>query len=183
MTTAWLKQQIKYLPREEVARLRRRKQAVLAAIVPMPKLLMREGKQLERLIDKYGAEALITAVKYIEDVIRRRKHRGRGAPSKIHERRALTDIIHEWAEEYRQQGTPSRSVLKQAILDVYDFEYAGQKQRPDVQKFLKATKKKHQQGRREIQELREHLEHLSRHDPHPGIKAEAKRRLAALGPK
>jgi hypothetical protein len=161
---------------------RRRKYPPLDAATPeAAKATPRERNQLAKLVREHGAEAIIALVRAIEAQLPRKRERG--APSKIHERRALTDIIHEWAEEYRQQGTPSRSVLKQAILDVYDFEYAGQKQRPDVQKFLKATKKKYQQGRREIQELREHLEHLSRHDPHPGIKAEAKRRLAALGPK
>jgi hypothetical protein len=162
--------------------LRRRKYPPLDAVAkPEPaKATMREGNQLAKLVRKYGAKAVIDLVRVIEAQPPRKRERG--APSKIDERMWLTGLIDEWAEENRQAG--SRHPLRDAMLDVYGFEYCLQKPQPDVQKFLAATKKKLLQGRREIREYREHLEHLSQHDPSSGIRAEARSRLAALsGPK
>jgi hypothetical protein len=132
------------------------------------KLLQREGNQLKKLVRKYGPKALIAAVDAIEQQDghrQRRQRRGRGAPSKMHERMHLASNIDEWAEEYRQAGDPHP--YRSAMLDVCGFEYAGQTQRPDVGKALKAIKKKYLLGRRENREYMEHL--LKRPPNHPGV--------------
>jgi hypothetical protein len=116
---------------------------------PEPGLTAADTKELARLVRKYGRDV-------VADAARKVTLRGPGRPSRsdlpYYERMHLADWIEEYAEEYRQAG--HRAPLKQAKLDVYEMLYAGKEGQRDLEKFLKTIKKKHQQGRRELQEVK-----------------------------
>jgi hypothetical protein len=140
------------------------------------KLTPRERKQLVELLRKYGTPASIALIRVLQQGIRRQ--RGNGRPSKITERIGLANEIDELLDHYQRPGR-KRPPLKQAMLYLYRSEYDGQKDQPDVQKWLKATKQKVLEGRLERREYLERMERLSENPADPRAK-EARRRLTAL---
>jgi hypothetical protein len=114
-----------------------------------PELSASDTKELARLVRKYGQEAVAAAVQ-------KTPLRGPGRPSRgllpYYERMHLADWIEEAAEEHRLEG--HRAPYKRAVNDLYELLYGGTQDR-DPEKFAKTTKKKYQQGRRDLQLLKE----------------------------
>ena len=138
------------------------KYELLAALMRSPKYARKEtqpaelGQELSasdrsalaRLVRKYGRDAVVAAAQKVP-------LRGPGRPSRgllpYYERLHLTDWIETVADEHRRAG--SKQPYKDAELDMYELQYAGQEELRDVHKFRKTVKKARQQGRRDWQEL------------------------------
>jgi hypothetical protein len=108
-----------------------------------------DTKELARLVRKYGREPIAAAA--LEVLLR-----GRGRPSRgllpYYEGMHLADWIEEQAEEHRLAG--HRAPYKRAVNDLYELLHGGTQDR-DPEKFAKTIKKKYQQGRRNLQLVKE----------------------------
>jgi hypothetical protein len=121
-----------------------------------PELSASDTRKLERLVRKYGRDAVATAVGEIEV----QEPRGPGRPSRgllpYYEKMHLADWIEDRAEEHRRAG--SVKPYTNAEIDLYEMLYSGGEERRDLNKFRKTRKKARLQGRRDLQQLRERLQ-------------------------
>jgi hypothetical protein len=109
-----------------------------------------DTKELARLVRKYGRQAVAAAAQEVP-------LRGKGRPSRgllpYYEGMHVADWIEEQAEEHRLAG--HRAPYKRAVNDLYELQYGGGRQDRDPEKFAKTIKKKYQQGRRDLQLVKE----------------------------
>jgi hypothetical protein len=114
-----------------------------------PTLSASDTKELARLVRKYGRDGIAAATHEVP-------LRGRGRPSlgfePYYKKMHLAEWIEEQAEEHRCAG--HRAPYKRAVNDLYELLHGGTQDR-DPEKFAKTTKKKYQQGRRDLQLLKQ----------------------------
>ena len=101
-----------------------------------------DGKELARLIGKYGRKTIVEAAKQIP-------LRSRGRPRQFFHREdiQLAAWFQKRVEEYRRAGKPKPYV--QTEIDLY--ENSGKIEQPDFAKFRKMIKKRRLRGRKEAQ--------------------------------
>jgi hypothetical protein len=115
-----------------------------------------DRKRLRTLLRKYGRDQIIQVAKKID------VSQGRGRPPRgdlpEYERIHFAQWIEEEAEERRQAG--SKSPIKDALYGAFEMDVGelGKEERRNPGRFnrwLKTHKKKWQQGKRELEHLRE----------------------------
>jgi hypothetical protein len=146
---------------------KRGRRAIIAAttVVPLPLRGRRSRGSLPAVtkpLTRPDTKALAWLVgKYGRDVIRSLTTKvrlpGRGRPTRgdlpYYERIHFADWLEEVADEHRRAG--SRKPYVDSAIDLYEMEFEGEQNRPDLHKFLSTVKRKRLQGRRELHAMRE----------------------------
>lgn len=144
-----------------------KRRAIIAAtkVVPLPlrgrrsrgslpavtkPLTRSDTKALAWLVGKYGRDVIGSLTTMV-------RLPGRGRPTRgelpYYERIHFADWLEEVADEHRRAG--SRKPYVDAAIDLYEMEFEGEQNHPDLRKFLSTVKRKRLQGRPELHAMRE----------------------------
>lgn len=117
---------------------------------PIRPLTPSDTRDLARLVRKCGRNLIVETAKSIPEPREGRPPRG---DLPVFERIHLADWIDEVAMEYQEAG--SVKPYRQAELEVYEMQFGGDGNRPDLQTFLTTLKRKRIQGRKESRAARD----------------------------